>query len=92
MTGEETGLEARRGLQGTAPRAVYLDDDITRNGSHRDTKNLAPWRAARCVSKKEAATSCKFTARRPAMAAVMVQKSAEAIVGVQESGRQRAKQ
>ena len=33
MTGEETGLEARRGLQGTAPRAVQLDDDKTRIGS-----------------------------------------------------------
>ena len=50
MTGEETGLEARRGLHGTAPRAVRLDDDKTRTGSHRDTKYRAPWRAARCES------------------------------------------
>ena len=34
----------------SAPRAVQLDDDITRARAHRDTKNRAPWRAARCVS------------------------------------------
>ena len=33
MTGEGAGLEARRGLQGTAPHAVQLDDDDTRIGS-----------------------------------------------------------
>jgi hypothetical protein len=33
VTGEEAGLEARRGLQGTAPHAVQADDDMTRIGS-----------------------------------------------------------
>ena len=42
----------------------------------------APWRAARCVSKKEAATSFRRTARPAAMRAVTMQKSAEAIVVV----------
>ena len=46
----------------------------------------APWRAARCVSKKLAATSSMSTARPAAMRAVMVQKSAAAIVGAQASG------
>ena len=50
----------------------------------------APWRAARCVSKKEAATSSSHTARPAAMRAVMGQKSAKAIVGIQESGYRRA--
>lgn len=46
----------------------------------------APWRAARHVSKKLAATPSRRTARPVAMRAVMVQKSAAAIVGAQESG------
>jgi len=33
VTGEEAGLEVRRGLQGTAPHAVRMDDDMTRIGS-----------------------------------------------------------
>ena len=40
----------------------------------------APWRAARCVSKKLAATSSTSTARHVETHGVMVQKSAEAIV------------
>jgi hypothetical protein len=76
----------------SAPRAVRLNDDLPGNGSSRATKNPAPWRAARCVSKKEAATSSRRTARPAAMRAVMVQKSAAAIVGAQESGHPRAKQ
>jgi len=44
------------------------------------------------VSKKLAATLSKNTARLAAMQAVMVQKSAAAIVDVQESEHQRAKQ
>jgi hypothetical protein len=85
-------LEARRGLQGTALRAVQLDDDMTRTRFYRDTKTQAPWRAARCVSKKEAATSSMNTARPAAMQTVMVQKSAAAIVGIEESQYRRAKQ
>ena len=46
----------------------------------------APRRAARRVSKKQAATSSTSTARPAAMRAVMAQKSAAAIVGAQESG------
>ena len=42
----------------------------------------APWRAARCVSKKLAATSTRRTARHVETHGVMVQKSAEAIVVV----------
>jgi hypothetical protein len=53
---------------------------------HRDTKTRAPWRAARCVSKKLAATSSRRTARPAAMRAVTVQKSAAAVVGAQASG------
>ena len=33
----------------SAPRAVRLEDDKIRNGSHRDIKNQALRRAARCM-------------------------------------------
>ena len=58
-------------------------DSKTRIGSPRATKNQAPWRAARCVSKKEAATCQHPTARRVETRGVTEQKSAKAIVGGQ---------
>ena len=53
----------------------------SRIGSHRVTKDRAPWRAARCVSKKLAAIPSARAARQAATPGVTAQKSAEVILG-----------
>jgi RNA-directed DNA polymerase len=55
------------------------------HGRHRVTNVQAPWGAAPCVSKKEAALLTSRAARGVATRCVMVQKSAEAIVGAKVS-------
>jgi len=57
------------------------------DGSHRVIKNQAPRRAARRVSKKRQQPPSKRTARPAVTPAVMEQKSADAVVGGQASGR-----
>ena len=57
------------------------------DGSHRVTKNQAPRRAARRVSKKRQQPPSKRAARPAATPAVTAQKSADAVVGGQASGR-----
>lgn len=51
---------------------------------HRDTKDQAPWRAARRVSKNRQQPLSGRTARRAATRSVTAQKSADAVVGGQQ--------